>query len=447
MTISVIGCGYVGLISGVCLADTGHDVLCIDSDSEKIEKIRRGICVIYENKLPELLLRNLKENRIHFSTELEDALNWAEIIFLALPTPTNQNFLPDTSALDNVIEKIIKWLEKNKQPKIIVIKSTVPPGYTRTVREKFKDKFPDLEVEVCMQPEFLRQGTAIDDFTKPDRIVIGTTSEKVKRILSDIFSPYLRTGNPIIFTDETSAELIKYASNCYLAMRISFINHISHLALKLGANIDDIRMGISLDPRIGKGYLHPGIGFGGSCLPKDLKGLIGIEEKMGISANLFRAVLEINEYQIEYFLSLIYKYYNHNLKNKKIGVWGIAFKANTDDVRESPALKVIDKLLDEGAIISVHDPQALSKIPPKYQSLIIPTVHPFEAIDGADGLIIGTEWTEYRTPDFLKMKKIMTIPVIFDCRNLYNPQKMLELGFDYLSVSRHPIYGFTNKKS
>jgi len=434
MKISVIGTGYVGLVTGVCLAETGNVVVGYDIDEDKIALLNKGISPIYEPGLPELLERNLKEKRIKFTHSLDEAVKWGKIIYICLPTPSKENFVPDTSAIDDTLNKMVPLLKSMHDEKILVIRSTVPVGYTTKVRKKI-EKATEGKCLVCCQPEFLRQGNAVEDFLKPSRIVIGTNYNECKSIFMDLYAPYLRSGNPLLFMSEVSAEMVKYAANCFLATRIAFINEINRLCVATGANLEDVRRGIGTDPRIGTHYLYPSLGFGGSCLPKDLKATIYMQRKHKVKSILMSAVLKTNQEQINWFINKIHQYFKGKIKNRKFAIWGVAFKANTDDIRESPALHVIDYLLKNKSIVYAYDPQALNNLAKIYGDKIQYGTEPYEILTGCDALIICTEWNEFRNPDFSIIREKMATPVVFDGRNLYSSTKMKEYGIQYISMS------------
>lgn len=469
MNISVVGTGYVGLVTGTCFAETGNHVICVDIDREKIKKLQKGIISIYEPYLEGMFQRNLRSERLIFTDDLKEAVTQSLIIFLALPTPPDEDGSADLSHILDVAKNLGKII---KDYKVIVNKSTVPVGTAEKVRQtilsemKKNSQTPspmgrDGEglFDVVSNPEFLREGFAVDDFMKPDRVVAGTSSERAKKIIEELYKPFVRQGNPIIFMDEKSAELTKYAANSFLATKISFMNEIANLCEKTGANVDMVRIGIGADNRIGKRFLFAGIGYGGSCFPKDVSALAKTAEQHDYDFKIIKAVMSVNADQRKNFVGKIKKHFGDNLKNKKIAVWGLSFKPDTDDIRDAPALYVIEQLLKAGALLSVYDPEAMnnvkkiyspSPVSPKGRRLHDKTPPPkaeirgglffgkdnYEILKDADALVICTEWALFRTPDFEKMKKMMKSKVIFDGRNLYDTEQMKQLGFSYFSIGR-----------
>jgi UDPglucose 6-dehydrogenase len=435
MKIAVIGTGYVGLVTGTCFAETGNTVTCVDIDAEKIRKLSNSEITIYEPGLEKLFLRNQREGRLKFTTSLSESVKDALLVFLALPTPPGEDGSADLSAVLKVAKELGEII---KEYKVVVDKSTVPVGTAGKVHKAITATC-GCEVDVVSNPEFLREGLAVEDFMKPDRVVIGTTSEKAKKILSDLYSPFVRQGNPVIFMDERSAELTKYAANSFLATKISFMNEIAILCEKLGADVDMVRRGIGSDERIGKRFLFPGIGYGGSCFPKDVHALVRSAAEAKYNFKILEAVMQVNERQKVYLIPRIKKYFNDDLKNKKIAVWGLAFKPNTDDVREAPALDIINELLNEGATITAFDPEAMNNVKQILNDKITFAASQYDAIKSCDALVIATEWSEFRTPDFDRMASVMKSKVIFDGRNVYDPVQMKDLGFYYESVGRRTI--------
>ncbi len=441
MKIAVVGTGYVGLVSGTCFSDTGNHVTCIDIDETKINSLQAGIITIYEPGLEKVFARNLKEGRLHFTTSLKEGITGADIIFLALPTPSGEDGSADLKYVLGVAADIGKLLNPGDY-KVIVDKSTVPVGTAEKVRQAIvassENDIADT-FSVVSNPEFLREGAAVEDFMKPDRVVIGTSSEKAKAVMQKLYEPFVRQGNPIIFMDEKSAELTKYAANSFLAAKISFMNEVAILCEKLGADVDMVRRGIGTDFRIGKHFLYPGLGYGGSCFPKDVQAL----SKSSIDANydfkILNAVMEVNVLQKQFFISKIKQYFKGQLKNKKLAVWGLAFKPNTDDIREAPALEVIDFLLANGAAVTAYDPEAMENVKKEYNGKINFAEHQYEALKGADALIICTEWNEFRTPEFERIASALTQKIIFDGRNLYDITMMESLGFYYESIGRRKV--------
>jgi len=443
MKIAVIGTGYVGLVTGTCFAETGNTVTCVDIDEEKVKKLSKGEMTIYEPGLEKLLTRNLREGRLKFTTNLADSVNDSLLLLLALPTPPGEDGSADLSAILKVANDLGKII---KEYKIIIDKSTVPVGTADKVRKAVAANCRS-DFDVVSNPEFLREGLAVEDFMKPDRVIIGTSSENAKKILSELYAPFVRQGNPLVFMDVRSAELTKYAANSFLATKISFMNEIAILCEKLGADVDMVRRGLGSDDRIGKRFLFPGIGYGGSCFPKDVQALVQSAAEVDYSFNILKAVMDVNERQKTYLLPRIKEYFNNDLKNKKITVWGLAFKPNTDDTREAPALAMIDELLREGASISAFDPEAMPNVKKKLGDRITFMSTQYDAIKDCDALIIATEWNEFRTPDFERMLTLMKHKVIFDGRNVYEPGRMKDLGFHYESIGRGASTNDTNKNS
>jgi UDPglucose 6-dehydrogenase len=435
MKIAVVGTGYVGLVTGTCFAETGNTVTCIDIDATKINKLNGGELTIYEPGLEKLFLRNQKEGRLHFTTSLQEGIKDAQIIFLALPTPPGEDGSADLKYILGVADDLGKIISDYV---IIIDKSTVPVGTADKVHAAVS-KNAKVEFDIVSNPEFLREGVAVDDFMKPDRVVIGTTSERAKKTLNDLYLPFVRQGNPIIYMDEKSAELTKYAANSFLATKITFMNEIANLCELLGADVDMVRKGIGSDDRIGKRFLFPGIGYGGSCFPKDVQALARSSADVNYEFRILDAVMDVNEKQKLHLVPQIKAYFNNDLKGKKIAVWGLAFKPNTDDIREAPALTIIDALLAEGAIVSAYDPEAMNNVKAIYGDKIIFTERQYDALVDADALVIATEWSEFRTPDYNNMVSLLKNKVIFDGRNLFDLNKMEELGFHYVSIGRRTI--------
>lgn len=435
MKIAVVGTGYVGLVTGTCLAETGNTVVCVDIDESKVMKMKNGIVPIYEPHLDSLFERNIKQQRLIFTTNLEDAISDASIIFLALPTPPGEDGSADLSYILNVANELGKII---KDYKVIVDKSTVPVGTAEKVHAEIA-KNAICEFDVVSNPEFLREGFAVDDFMKPDRVVIGTRSEKAKKIMENLYKPYVRQGNPIIFMDEKSAELTKYAANAFLATKITFMNEIANFCEKVGANVDMVRIGIGSDSRIGKRFLFPGVGYGGSCFPKDVQALAQSGKENNYSFKILGAVMDVNEKQKTVIVPKIKQFFNQNLTGKKIAIWGLAFKPDTDDIREAPALYIINELLIAGASIAAFDPEATQNVKNIYANKIEFSPNHYDALKNADALVIVTEWPLFRTPDFDKMKTLLNNPVIFDGRNIYELETMKEQGFYYNSIGRKTI--------
>ncbi|MEO7523924.1 MAG: UDP-glucose/GDP-mannose dehydrogenase family protein [Ferruginibacter sp.] len=435
MKIAVIGTGYVGLVTGTCFAETGNTVTCVDIDKSKVDKLSSGKITIYEPGLEKLFLRNQKEGRLHFTTSLEEAVKDARIVFLALPTPPGEDGSADLKYILGVSDNLGKIL---KEYKVIVDKSTVPVGTAEKVRLAIA-KNATVDFDVVSNPEFLREGVAVDDFMKPDRVVIGTTSEKAIKLMNDLYAPFVRQGNPIIFMDENSAELTKYAANSFLAVKISFMNEIAQLCEKMGADVDMVRRGIGSDERIGKRFLFPGIGYGGSCFPKDVQALAKSASGVNYDFKILNAVMDVNEAQKLHLLPKIKAQFNNELKGKKFAMWGLAFKPNTDDIREAPALYMIEALLEEGATVTAFDPEAMNNTKALLGNRISFVDNQYHALENADALIIATEWNEFRTPDFEKITAMLKDKIIFDGRNLFDLEQMKQLGFHYESVGRKAI--------
>jgi UDPglucose 6-dehydrogenase len=442
MKIAVVGTGYVGLVTGTCFAETGNDVVCVDIDAGKVNKLSNGQITIYEPGLEKLFLRNLKEERLKFTTSLEEGVKDAQIIFLALPTPPGEDGSADLKYILGVADHLGKIL---KDYKVIVDKSTVPVGTAEKVHAAVIKNYKG-DFDVVSNPEFLREGVAVDDFMKPDRVVIGTSSERARKVMGDLYAPFVRQGNPVIYMDERSAELTKYAANSFLATKITFMNEVALLCEKLGADVDMVRRGIGSDERIGKRFLFPGIGYGGSCFPKDVQALVKSSQEVSYDFRILNAVMDVNEKQKLHLLPKIKKYFSGNLQGRHFALWGLAFKPNTDDIREAPALYMIDALIEEGATVSVFDPEAMNNVKQVVGNKVTYAESQYDALEGADALIIATEWNEFRTPNFLKIVTSLKNKVIFDGRNLFDIAAIKELGFYYESVGRAPANP-TGKKS
>ena len=440
MRITVVGTGYVGLVTGTCLAETGNTVTCVDIDENKVNKLKGGQVTIYEPGLEKLFERNLKEERLSFTTSLADGINEAQIIFLALPTPPGEDGSADLRYVLGVAEEIGKLLTDYK---VIIDKSTVPVGTAEKVHEAIGRNYKG-EFDVVSNPEFLREGVAVDDFMKPDRIVIGTRSDKAKKLLEQLYAPYVRQGNPIIFMDERSAELTKYAANSFLATKISFMNEVAQLCERLDADVDMVRKGIGSDERIGRRFLFPGIGYGGSCFPKDVQALVHSSWEVGYDFRILDAVMDVNERQKVHLVSKIKKYFNDDLQGKHFALWGLAFKPNTDDIREAPALYIIEELLKAGATVSAYDPEAMENVRNIFGDKIALAENQYDALKAADALVIATEWNEFRTPDFLKIVSNMKKKIVFDGRNLFDTNAIRELGFYYESIGRPTLNHIRN---
>ena len=433
MNIAVVGTGYVGLVTGTCFAETGNKVTCVDINKAKVDKLSAGQITIYEPGLEKIFLRNIKEERLKFSTDLEEAIVDAQIIFLALPTPPGADGSADLKYVLGVADHLGKIL---KEYKVIVNKSTVPVGTADKVKAAIVKNYQG-EFDVVSNPEFLREGVAVDDFMKPDRVVVGTKSDRAKKLMSELYAPFVRQGNPVIFMDERSSELTKYAANSFLATKISFMNEIAQLCERMGADVDMVRRGIGSDDRIGKRFLFPGIGYGGSCFPKDVQALIMSSDEVNYEFEILKAVEKVNANQKLHLVDKVKKYFNNNLQGKHFALWGLAFKPNTDDIREAPALSIIDALTEAGATITSFDPEAMPNVQEKIGDKIKYAANQYQALEGADALLIATEWSEFRTPDFERMEQLMAKnKIIFDGRNLFDVSKMNELGYHYESIGR-----------
>ena len=435
MKIAVVGTGYVGLVTGTCFAETGNQVICVDIDERKVQKLINGIIPIYEPGLDVLFNRNTAEGRLKFTTNLAEGIEGAEVIFLALPTPPGEDGSADLKYILKVAGDLGQLL---KDYAVIVDKSTVPVGTAEKVHD-YISLGAQVEFDVVSNPEFLREGVAIEDFMKPDRVVIGTKSERAKAVMSKLYAPLVRQGNPVIFMDERSAEMTKYAANAFLAVKISFMNEIANLCEKAGANVDDIRRGIGTDSRIGKRFLFAGIGYGGSCFPKDVQALAKTAQEYDYDFQILKSVMDVNAKQKTKLLPIINQHFNGDLKGKTIAVWGLAFKPYTDDIREAPALENIQALLEAGAKVTAYDPEAMDNVKNVFGSKITYAHTSYAALDDADALVIMTEWPMFRTPEFNKMNLLLKNKVIFDGRNLYELDQMKELGYTYYSVGRETI--------
>lgn len=433
MKIAVIGTGYVGLVTGTCFAETGNYVKCVDVNEEKIKLLRKGKSPIYEPGLELLLHRNIKDKRISFTTNLKEAVDHADIIFLALPTPPGEDGSADLKYILKVAEDLSKIITSYK---VIVNKSTVPVGTAEKVTEVLGKKLPKELFDVVSNPEFLREGVAIDDFLKPDRVVIGTSSERAKTLMYELYQPFVRQGNPIYFMDERSSEMTKYVANSYLAMRISFMNEVANLCEESGADVDWVRIGIGADSRIGKRFLFPGIGYGGSCFPKDVLALSHTAKQHKYDFRILDTVMEVNKNQKKVLFKKIKKYFKNDLGGKTFAMWGLAFKPETDDIRDAPSLELIDEILKAGGNVVAFDPEAMKNVEAIYGETIKYANDQYEALKNADALIIVTEWSEFRNPDFDKIRKHLKSKTIFDGRNVYGLEKMAELGFYYSSIGR-----------
>ena len=439
MKIAVIGTGYVGLVTGTCFAETGNDVICVDIDQSKVEKLSSGHITIYEPGLEKIFLKNQKDERLSFTTSLSEGIKDAQVIFLALPTPPGEDGSADLKYILGVAKELGALIKKGDY-KVIIDKSTVPVGTAEKVRKALMDSGGiEGTFDIVSNPEFLREGVAVEDFMKPDRVVIGTSSEKAKIILSELYAPFVRQGNPIIFMDEKSAELTKYAANSFLAMKITFMNEIAQLCELLGADVDMVRRGIGSDDRIGKRFLFPGIGYGGSCFPKDVQALAKSSTEVGYDFKILAAVMDVNEKQKLHLIPSIKAYFNNELRGKKIALWGLAFKPNTDDIREAPALYLIEALLAAGATVAAFDPEAMQNVKQLVGETISFVENQYEALQDADALVIATEWSEFRTPNFDRISSLLKNKAIFDGRNLFDLNKMGDLGYHYVSIGRKVI--------
>ncbi|MET4140424.1 UDP-glucose/GDP-mannose dehydrogenase family protein [Pedobacter sp. UYP1] len=435
MKIAVIGTGYVGLVTGTCLAETGNTVICVDINEAKVLKMQNGEIPIYEPGLDVLFLRNIEQKRLTFTTDLAVAVASAQIIFMALPTPPGGDGAADLSYILGAAKDIAKLVTEYK---VIVNKSTVPVGTADKVQAVFAEHTA-IQIDVVSNPEFLREGVAVEDFMKPDRVVIGTRSERAQKLMAELYGPYVRQGNPILFMDERSSELTKYAANSFLATKITFMNEVANLCELVGADVDAVRKGIGSDGRIGKRFLFPGIGYGGSCFPKDVQALAKSAEENQYDFQILKAVMEINEKQKTVLVNKLLSYYKDDLKGKHFALWGLAFKPETDDIREAPALYIIDELIKHGATVTVFDPEGMENVKAQIGDKVSYAPNQYEALAGADALLIATEWSVFRNPDFERMEEKLANKVIFDGRNLYDLQKMIDLGYYYNSIGRKLI--------
>lgn len=432
MRITVIGTGYVGLVAGACLADMGNDVICVDNNEEKLKKLEQGIIPIYEPGLEELVKSNVLENRLSFTSDIDMAVKKSEVCFIAVGTPQDEDGSADLHYVLGVAEEIAKAMNGYK---VIVDKSTVPVGTAEKVTEIIR-KHTDYDFDVVSNPEFLKQGNAVDDFLMPDRVVIGSNSEKATAIMQDIYSPFFRTGNRVIVMDVKSAEMTKYASNSFLATKISFMNEIAQLCEKVGADAEMVRVGMSTDSRIGNKFLFPGLGYGGSCFPKDVKALIKTGADNGIDMNIIKSADETNKQQRQLFINKIIARFGEDLTGKTFAVWGLAFKPKTDDMREAPAITIINDLLNRGAKVQAYDPKAMNSAKYHFQDRIIYAKSSYETLKDADALLLLTEWNEFRRPDMDRIKELLKTPIIFDGRNQYNVERTTQRGFEYVCVGK-----------
>ncbi|MEZ5018279.1 MAG: UDP-glucose/GDP-mannose dehydrogenase family protein [Flavipsychrobacter sp.] len=443
MQLAIIGTGYVGLVTGTCFAETGNDVVCIDIDKNKVEKLRKGETPIYEPGLDVLLERNIKENRISFTTDINEGIKDAKVIFLALPTPPGKDGAADLQYVLQVAEDLSKIIDKYT---VIVNKSTVPVGTAEKVTAVLAQNLDRELFDVVSNPEFLREGVAVDDFLKPDRVVIGTSSEKARKIMDELYQPFVRQGNPIYFMNERSSEMTKYAANSYLAMRISFMNEMANLCERAGADVDMVRVGMGSDSRIGKRFLFPGVGYGGSCFPKDVQALARTAREYDYDFKLVETTMSVNDRQKTILGSKIKEVFGNDLSSKTFAVWGLAFKPETDDIREAPALELIKELKEAGATVRAFDPEAMPNVKAIFGDDVYFAKDQYDTLSGADALIIATEWSEFRNPNFGRIDEALKTPFIFDGRNVFSLDKMQELGFYYESMGRATIHEGLRKK-
>lgn len=435
MKIAVVGTGYVGLVTGTCFAETGNEVTCIDVNAEKVKQLKAGKLPIYEPDLDIYFERNTKAGRLKFTTSLQEGIEGAKIIFLALPTPPGEDGSADLKYVLGVADDLGKLLKKYT---VVVNKSTVPVGTADKVNEAIA-RYATTEYDVVSNPEFLREGVAVEDFMKPERVVVGTKSERARKLMEELYEPFVRQGNPVLFMDERSAEVSKYAANAFLATKISFMNEIANLCEKVGADVDNVRKGIGTDSRIGKRFLFAGVGYGGSCFPKDVQALFHTSKQYQYDFRILDAVMAVNQFQREKFFDTVYSHFNGNLKNKTIAVWGLAFKPNTDDIREAPALYLLQKFLEAGAQVRAYDPEAINNVKQIFEDKVYFAKDKEDALSGADFLVIVTEWNEFRSPDFDKMSSALKQKLIFDGRNLYSLPQVQQLGFTYYSIGRETV--------
>ena len=435
MKLCVIGTGYVGLVAGTCFAESGNDVICIDNVVEKIEGLRRGVVPIYEPGLAELIRRNVSEARLSFSTDLADAVRRSVVCFIAVGTPGDDDGSADLSGVMAVARDIGRAMDGYR---VVVAKSTVPVGTSGRIREALAS-VTTHPFDVVSNPEFLKEGAAIEDFMKPDRVVIGSTSPRAIDVMRELYEPFVRTGNPILTMDNPSAEMTKYAANALLATRISFMNEIANLCERVGADVDQVRRGIGYDRRIGHHFLFPGVGYGGSCFPKDVKAVIRTAREQGLAFPVLAAVEAVNEEQKRRLVDKVIAHFGSTLRGRRFAVWGLAFKPRTDDMREAPSITVVEGLLGRGATVAVHDPEALGEARKQFGDRVSYHRVNYEALKDADALLIVTEWNEFRRPDFPRMKQLLRQPVIFDGRNLYEPEVMREHGFTYFPIGRASV--------
>jgi UDPglucose 6-dehydrogenase len=437
MRIVVVGSGYVGLVNAACFAEIGVNVTCIDNNIEKIQQLKKGVVPIYEPGLEDIIKRNVEKKRLTFTTELKDGIEGAEVIFVAVGTPPGEDGSADLKHVLAVAEEIGKIINSHV---VVVTKSTVPVGTSEKIRKAIQNELnkrkASVTFDMASNPEFLKEGAAVEDFLKPERIVIGIDREKTGDIMKQLYMPFLLNNHPILFMDIASAEITKYAANAMLATRISFINEIANLCDILGADINQVRKGIGSDSRIGNKFIYPGTGYGGSCFPKDVKALIKTANDIGYELNVMKAVEKANEFQKSVIFNKMVKHFDNNLKNRKIAVWGLSFKPKTDDIREASSLNLIEMLLESGAKVKAYDPAAMNEVKKLLADKIEYAADPYEAVNGADAMALMTEWSEFHRPDFLKMADIMAARVIFDGRNIYDPAELKGLGFKYFGIGR-----------
>lgn len=442
MNIAVVGTGYVGLVTGTCFAETGNNVICVDIDKEKVDMMREGKVPIYEPHLDVIFDRNIQQKRLRFTTNLKEAIDQSQIVFLALPTPPGEDGSADLSYVLAVAEELGEIMTEYK---VIIDKSTVPVGTAERVHEAVAKK-AQVDFDVVSNPEFLREGFAVDDFLKPDRVVIGTSSAKARQLLEKLYKPFVRQGNPIYFMDERSAELTKYAANAFLATKITFMNEIANFCELVGADVDAVRKGVGSDSRIGNRFLFSGIGYGGSCFPKDVQALAKSGKDAGYNFGIIESVMKVNHEQKYTLVRKVKNYYGNTLKGKTFALWGLAFKPDTDDIREAPSLYMIEELLASGAIIKTFDPEAMQNVKKIVGDSIVYCSNQYEALEGADALLIATEWPVFRAPDFDKVKSLLKENVIFDGRNLYDLTSMRDNEFYYESIGRKTVLGHYTKE-
>ncbi|MFV1965707.1 MAG: UDP-glucose/GDP-mannose dehydrogenase family protein [Pirellulaceae bacterium] len=435
MKIAMVGTGYVGLVTGTCFADSGNHVTCVDVDVTKIERLNRGEVPIFEPGLAELVVRNVVAGRLHFTTDLKQSTASAQMVYLAVGTPQADDGSADLTALRTVVDQVAPHLQKDA---IVVIKSTVPVGTNAGAAARLRE-LTGRECDVASNPEFLKEGAAINDFMFPDRVVVGVRRPEVAESLRELYAPFLRTEHPFLPMSPESAELTKYVANALLSTKISFINEMANICERMGGDINDVRRGIGHDQRIGFAFLFPGVGYGGSCFPKDVRALATMAREINLDPRILDAVDKVNNAQKKVLIEKITGHFGGQLKDKMIAVWGLAFKPRTDDIREAPALVLIDALLEMGAQLQVHDPEAMENVREQYGSKLLYAAQPLDVLEGADALVITTEWGEFRHPEFREMKRRMASPVIFDGRNLYDPSQMKEEGFTYHSIGRVPV--------